>query len=133
MTWEIPAHTSDDGLFKIAKDMQRRCDGVAGTNSMIHDYLREIQRFQDGRRKDRPTMAKQTAPQLYGERREDIARVLDWLDMELDRHRMRAKANPEDWGCPGDLGHVREKLIETLAFVSNTKASEIETLLGERH
>ena len=47
MTWEIPARTSDDELFKIAETVQRRCDGVVGTNSMIHDYFREMQRFQD--------------------------------------------------------------------------------------
>jgi len=47
MTWEIPARTSDDDLFKIAETVQRRCDGGVGTNSMIHDYFREMQRFQD--------------------------------------------------------------------------------------
>ena len=47
MTWEIPAHTSDDELFKIAEIVQRRCDGVVGSNSMIHDYFREMQRFQN--------------------------------------------------------------------------------------
>jgi hypothetical protein len=76
-------------------------------------------------------MAKQTARELYDERREDIARVLDWLDMELDRHQTNAKANPKDWGYAGDLGHVREKLIETLAFLSNRESKEIEDLLSE--
>jgi len=46
-TWEIPARTGDDDLFKIAEVIQRRCDGVRGTNSDIHDYYRELQRFQD--------------------------------------------------------------------------------------
>jgi hypothetical protein len=76
-------------------------------------------------------MAKQSARELYDERREDIARVLDWLDMELDRHRTNAKAMPKDWGYAGDLGHVREKLIETLAFLSNGEPQEIEDLLSE--
>ena len=47
MTWEIPARTGDDELFKIAEVIQRRCDGVRGTNSDIHDYFRDLQRFQD--------------------------------------------------------------------------------------
>jgi hypothetical protein len=47
MTWEIPARTGDDELFKIAEVIQRRCDGVRGTGSDIHDYFRELQRFQD--------------------------------------------------------------------------------------
>jgi len=47
MTWEIPARTGDDELFKIAETVQRRCDGVRGTNSDIHDWFRELQRFVD--------------------------------------------------------------------------------------
>ena len=74
---------------------------------------------------------KQTAGELYGQRREDIARVMDWIEMELDKHKTNAKANPKDWGYAGDLGHVREKLIQTLAFLSNNEPQEIEDLLGE--
>jgi len=74
---------------------------------------------------------KQTASELYDERRQDIARVMDWIELELDKHKTNAKANPKDWGYPGDLGHVREKLIETLAFLSNNEPQEIEDLLGE--
>jgi hypothetical protein len=76
-------------------------------------------------------MPKQTARDLYDERREDIARVLDWIELELEKHRINAKANPADWGYAGDLGHVREKLIETLAFLSNNELQEIEDLLSE--
>ena len=47
MTWTVPTTISDDELFKIATTVQKRCDGAAGTNSMIHDYYRELQRFQD--------------------------------------------------------------------------------------
>jgi len=47
MTWEVSARTSEDELFKIAETVQRRCDGVVGTNRMIHDYYRELQRFAD--------------------------------------------------------------------------------------
>ena len=47
-TWEIEAKDTDDTeLFWIATEVQRRCDGVVGTNSMIHDYYRELQRFAD--------------------------------------------------------------------------------------
>jgi len=74
---------------------------------------------------------KQTARELYDERRQDIARVMDWIELELDKHKINAKANPKDWGYPGDLGHAREKLIETLAFLSNNEPQEIEDLLGE--
>ncbi len=46
-TWELPARISDDELFKVAQEVQQRCDGTRGTNSMVHDYYREMQRFQD--------------------------------------------------------------------------------------
>ncbi len=47
MTWEIPSRTGDDEFHKIAEIVQRRCDGVRGTNSDIHAYLREIRRVAD--------------------------------------------------------------------------------------
>jgi hypothetical protein len=46
-TWELPADIDAEELFRIAEAVQRRCDGVRGTNSMIHDYYRELQRFAD--------------------------------------------------------------------------------------
>jgi hypothetical protein len=47
-TWEVEARViSDEELFEIATEVQRRCDGVVGTNSDIHDYHRELQRFAD--------------------------------------------------------------------------------------
>jgi hypothetical protein len=76
-------------------------------------------------------MAKQTAVELYHERREDIARVLDWIGLELDKHETAATASPDDWSNAGDLGHVRERLVETLAFLSNREPEDIENLLGE--
>ena len=76
-------------------------------------------------------MTKQTPSELYDQRRETIARVMDWIELELDKHKINAKANPKDWDYAGDLGHVREKLIEALAFLSNNEPQEIENLLSE--
>lgn len=45
-TWELDAAISDEDLFKVATEVQQRTDGKRGTNSMIHDYFRELQRFQ---------------------------------------------------------------------------------------
>ncbi len=75
--------------------------------------------------------AKQTASELYTERREDIARLIDWLDLELGKHQAKAEAEPADWSYAGDLGQVREKLIQTLAFLANQEPEEIEHLLGD--
>lgn len=47
-TWEIDAKGTDDTeLFWIATEVQRRCDGVVGTNSDVDGYYRELQRFAD--------------------------------------------------------------------------------------
>ncbi len=47
-TWEIEArNTNDTELFWIATEVQRRCDGVVGTNSDVDGYYRELQRFAD--------------------------------------------------------------------------------------
>lgn len=46
-TWEIDAKGTDDTeLFWIATEVQRRCDGVVGTNGDVDGYYRELQRFQ---------------------------------------------------------------------------------------
>ena len=77
---------------------------------------------------------KQTASELYEQRREDIARILDWIEIELDKHQTAATAataSPGDWSNAGDLGHVLEKLIETLAFLSNREPEDIEDLLTD--
>jgi hypothetical protein len=76
-------------------------------------------------------MTKQTAEQLYNERREDIARVMDWIECELDAHQSAAEKTPNDWSNAGDLGHVLEKLTQTLAFLSNREPEDIEHLLSE--
>ena len=47
-TWEIDAKGTDDTeLFWIATEVQRRCDGVVGTNGDVDGYYRELQRFID--------------------------------------------------------------------------------------
>ncbi len=47
-TWEVDAKSTDDTeLFWIATEVQRRCDGVVGTNSDVDGYFRELQRFAD--------------------------------------------------------------------------------------
>ena len=74
---------------------------------------------------------KQTATELYNQRREDIARVLDWIDLDLTQHQADADASPDDWSNAGDLGHVLDLLTNALAFLSNREPQEITTLLSE--
>jgi len=37
----------EEDLWSMAECLQYHLDGHRGTNSMIHDYLRELQRFAD--------------------------------------------------------------------------------------
>ena len=76
-------------------------------------------------------MANQTASELYHERREQIARVMDWIELELDKHQTEAAITPGDWSNAGDLGHVLERLVQALAFLSNRESEDIEKLLSE--
>ena len=46
-SWELDAGINEEELFKVAIEVQLRADGCTGTNSMIHDYYREMQRFVD--------------------------------------------------------------------------------------
>ena len=45
-THHVQADCKED-LWSMAECLQEQLDGVRGTNSMIHDYLRELQRFAD--------------------------------------------------------------------------------------
>ena len=72
-----------------------------------------------------------TATDAYAAARNDIARLLDVLDMELAKHAERAKADQRNWGLPGDLGKVRSDLIDTVAFLARMDRAEVEAFLAD--
>ncbi|MFQ5495861.1 MAG: hypothetical protein ACE5EX_10825 [Phycisphaerae bacterium] len=45
-THRVQADCEED-LWSMAERLQRHLDGVRGTNSMIHDYYRELRRLTD--------------------------------------------------------------------------------------
>jgi len=59
----------------------------------------------------------------------DIASLADWIECELD------KENDDEvtWASVGSLEHVREQLLETLAFFSGIEQPEIQRSLNELH
>jgi hypothetical protein len=61
--------------------------------------------------------------------RDDIANLTAWLELELDKQRDAAPT----WGDVGALEHVRENLIETLAFFSGVEEAQIKRSLDELH
>ena len=58
----------------------------------------------------------------------DIASLADWIECELDKD-----GDEVTWASVGSLEHVREQLVETLAFFSGVEQSEIQRSLDELH
>lgn len=77
------------------------------------------------------TTTNETASQAYAKRRSDIARLIDVLQMELDAHAKRAALADTHWGYPGDLGRIREGLIELVMSMSGMECERIEDFLAE--
>ena len=75
--------------------------------------------------------ATKNATETYQARTNDIARLMDVLQMELEKHATAAKADPKCWGKVGDLGKVRSDLMDLVAFMSNVDREQIETFLAE--
>ena len=60
----------------------------------------------------------------------DIASLADWIECELDKYDDDGEVS---WASVGSLEHVREQLLETLAFFSGVQQSEIQRSLDELH
>jgi len=61
--------------------------------------------------------------------RSDIANLADWLECELDKD----SDDEITWATVGSLEHVKENLIETLAYFSGVEKDEITRNLDELH
>ena len=79
----------------------------------------------------RTTKPEPTAADTYAARRNDIARLMDVLQMELDKHADAAKADPRNWGRTGDLEKVRSDLIDLVGFMSGMDREHVEALLTD--
>ena len=71
------------------------------------------------------------ARDAYQARTNDIARLMDVLQMELEKHAAAAQAQPKCWGKVGDLGKVRSDLIELVGFLSGMEREAVENFLAE--
>lgn len=66
---------------------------------------------------------KDTAKELYTHRAREIGVLLRIVRERLADHAKGARRSPENWGIVGDLGRVRDGLVDLLAFL-NPSASE---------
>ena len=78
-----------------------------------------------------PAPQQPTAAETYATRQNDIARLMDVLQMELDKHAEAAKADPRNWGRTGDLGKVRSDLIDLVGFMSGMDREHVEAFLND--
>lgn len=78
-----------------------------------------------------PRTTTETAAQTYAERRRDIDWLLETLRAELDEHAGEAADAPNNWSIAGDLGHVRNELIEIVAFMTELEPAEVARRLDE--
>ncbi len=74
---------------------------------------------------------KRSAAETYAVRRADIARLVDVLEMELEKYDQRAAAEPLRWDFPGTLDYVRTTLIDLVEGLSGMERQRIEEFLAE--
>ena len=79
----------------------------------------------------KPVPHQPNAAETYASRRNDIARLMDVLQMELDKHAEGAKADPRNWGFAGSLGKVRSDLIDLVGFMSGMDREHVEAFLND--
>ncbi|MCK4283688.1 MAG: hypothetical protein KAX44_05175 [Candidatus Brocadiae bacterium] len=70
-----------------------------------------------------------SAATVYRSRRRDVDRLLDMLREEVAHHAEYAATEPRDWGFAGDMGHLRNLLIEALAFLAQQDRDDVERRL----
>ncbi len=77
------------------------------------------------------TKPEPTASETYAICRNDVARLIDVLQMELDKHDAAQKADPRNWGYAGSLGKVRSDLIDLVGFMSNMDPEQVVAFLND--
>ena len=125
----------DGEAGKVVEICTRRRNGDAASYVVDTAYGRETWEVHDlfVPTSEAPTTpdATTTAHGTYQARANDIARLIDVLEMELQKHAAKASAEPKRWDLPGDLGKVRNDLIDTVSFMSGMDREAIEKFLAE--
>ena len=61
----------------------------------------------------------------------DIDQLLGYLKHETSLHLAASQKNPNDWGYAGDLGYIREQLLNTAAAISGKESESIDDLIAQ--
>lgn len=65
--------------------------------------------------------SERTAAKAYAAQRVAIDSKLALLKVRLRDHHGRAAKRPDDWGFPGNLGHIEEILDQALEFLGSSE------------
>lgn len=77
----------------------------------------------------RKNPAEPTAAEMYAKRTADINRLLADIKANLRLHAKAQRADPKNWGLTGDLGKVRQDLVEVVAFLTEMDPDEVKITL----
>ncbi len=70
------------------------------------------------------------AHKLYLSRYRDVLALLTVLRTEAEKHAEFAEREGVDYGYAGDMGEVRARLVDVLAFLAERDAADIERALA---
>ena len=68
---------------------------------------------------------------MYDGQRQDVAALIEFLQLELQKHAEYAEVEGIDYGACGDLGYVRGKLIEVLSQLAQRDEEDIWDTLDD--
>jgi hypothetical protein len=71
------------------------------------------------------------AEAVYQERQHDIAALTGWIELEMEQMDAQAQGHGIHWADVGNLGHVRELMVELLSFISGRDQTSIEESLAD--
>ena len=81
-----------------------------------------------------PDKTKETQPTplaVMQLQRAEIARLIDVLQMEVDRLAERLEADPSNWALTGNVSIIRHDLIGVVAFASSMDRADVVRFLSE--
>ena len=79
----------------------------------------------------RIAMRKQTPGQAHAEHCTDIGALLDLIGQEVTHHAEFTRNEGLHWAHVGSVAHVRQMLVEALAFLAQQDEGDIEDHLVE--
>jgi hypothetical protein len=71
------------------------------------------------------------ASETYRQHRDDIARLIDVLQMELDRHEHATKVDSIDWGYVGEVAYVRHNILGAVATLTGRTPENVAEFLDD--